>query len=183
MPDVQPVDFPGRVFIGEAVWARIRREAACFRFRETGGVLFGYRNDKDIVITEATGPGPQARHRRTWFEPDTTYCQAQLAAIYERTGGAISYLGEWHTHPCGNTQPSFQDLKSMLTLAKDPGTRQPEPLLLIFRPENTVLIWGWTEDWSISVLDIRSKSWQKVDASSIVAVADSQLRLHLEDLR
>ena len=173
MPNVQPVDFPGRVFIRDTVWMRIRRETARFRFRETGGVLFGYRNDMDIVIVEATGPGPRARHCRTWFEPDTAYCQARLAAIYERTGGAISYLGEWHTHPCGSTKPSFQDLKSMLSLAKDPGTRQPEPLLLIFRPENTVLIWGWMEDYSISILDIKSKNWHKVDAATIVTVADS----------
>lgn len=125
MPDIQPVDFPGQVFVAEAVWTRVRRETARFRFRETGGVLFGYRDDESLVITEATGPGPRARHRRTWFEPDTAYCQAQLSIVYQRTGGAVSYLGEWHTHPCGSTRPSQQDLKSCSPLRKTmtPGSR------------------------------------------------------------
>lgn len=173
MQNVQPVTFPGRLYVVSGVRAVIRLEAFRFRFLETGGVLFGYRTDEDdIVVTEATGPGPKARHRRSSFEPDTAYCQARLVSTYERTGGTISYLGEWHTHPYGSTRPSQQDLRSMLILAEDPATRQPEPLLWIYRPTYGLFTWRWKEDYSVSIVDIPTKAWRTTSATWLDAVPE-----------
>lgn len=160
MPDVQPVAYPGRVFVAEAVWAVMRREASRFRFRETGGILLGYRISSDIVITEATGPGPKARHQRNSFEPDSSYCQSRLTVAYQNTDGVISYMGEWHTHPCATVSPSRRDLRSMLAIANDPEARQPEPALCIYRRADKFLKWHWSEEVALFVVDRAAEAWQ-----------------------
>jgi integrative and conjugative element protein (TIGR02256 family) len=160
MPDVQSIAYPGRIFIGEAVRVTMRREASRFRLRETGGILLGYRSGSDIVVTGATGPGPNARHQRNSFEPDGSYCQSQLTAAYQSTGGVISYLGEWHTHPCAGTSPSRQDLRSMLTIANDPEYHQPEPALCIYRRDDKFLKWRWSEELALFVVNRAAKAWQ-----------------------
>lgn len=171
--DAEPPSFGSRLFASESVIATIRRESERFQFRETGGVLFGYQTeDADFVVTNATGPGPDARHRRSSFEPDTAYCQAQLNAIHKATNGIISYIGEWHTHPLGDTKPSRQDLRSMLELANDPSTQQPSPLLWIFRPKRKVLGWRWAEEWSTNVLDAKTETWRAAKVQWFVATVN-----------
>lgn len=173
MSKVRPLTFPGRLFVAETVRVTLRREARRFTVSETGGILLGYRTDEnDLVVTEATGPGPGARHRRNSFEPDTAYCQARMTAAYERTGGAISYLGEWHTHPHGSTRPSRQDLRSMLALADDPSVRQPEPLLWIYRPRRRLLMWDHPEELFVAVLDREAVAWQWADVLWLATVPD-----------
>jgi integrative and conjugative element protein (TIGR02256 family) len=129
------------VFAALSILEVFRRECARIRYRETGGVLFGYRTDEDdIVVTDATGPGPRARHSWRFFEPDTRYCQEQLSRIYRETQGAVSYLGEWHTHPYGSTLPSRRDSATMSQIAVNARFRQPEPLLWIYRPPGRILM-------------------------------------------
>jgi len=157
--------FPGRLFVVTAVREILRLEAARLHFRETGGILLGYRTDEnDLVITEATGPGPQARHGWRSFEPDTRYCQERLNATYRQTGGAIGYLGEWHTHPFGSTRPSRLDLQAMLDIAREPDPRLREPALWIYRPAGRYLRWRRPEEHAVWIVDAATVSWQ---ASSI----------------
>jgi integrative and conjugative element protein (TIGR02256 family) len=120
------------IFVVRCVLEFVRAEAAKYRCRETGGALFGYwTSDGNAVITAATGPGPRARHGWVSFEPDTTHCQEQLNEVYQRTTGAITYLGEWHTHPRGRPCPSTRDIATMCDVARDVQSRQARPLLWI----------------------------------------------------
>lgn len=41
------------------------------------------------------------------------------------------YLGEWHYHPGGKTQPSYQDRRQMQSISEDLKVGCPEPLLII----------------------------------------------------
>jgi hypothetical protein len=44
------------------------------------------------------------------------------------------YVGEWHFHPTGRAQPSFQDRQQMVEIAQDPDYHCERPLLIIASP-------------------------------------------------
>ncbi len=76
---------------------------------ETGGLLLGYRHSPtEAVITDAIGPGPEAKHRASTFEPDYPWQADQLAHCYPAQDRRIAYLGDWHTHPFETTKMSTQ---------------------------------------------------------------------------
>jgi integrative and conjugative element protein (TIGR02256 family) len=98
---------------------------------ETGGLLIGYRAGDELVVIDATGPGPNARHRRFSFNPDGCWQRKQLAKIYRDTEGVLTYLGDWHTHPGGPPLPSAQDKATAAAVAAAPLARTANPLTLI----------------------------------------------------
>ncbi len=81
---------------------------------ETGGALFGVDHGSAgrLVITEATGPGPDALHEPMRFERDLDYTHRRALEIYERT--RAQWVGEWHTHPRGGLRPSALDMATYL---------------------------------------------------------------------
>lgn len=100
---------------------------------ETGGMLLGYCGQErtDVVITEATGPGPNARHRRYTFTPDGRWQQRRLAEAYEASGRVTTFLGDWHSHPGGQPLPSARDLKTARKVSRHKNARTPYPTTLI----------------------------------------------------
>jgi integrative and conjugative element protein (TIGR02256 family) len=98
---------------------------------ETGGLLLGYRAEGELVVVDATGPGPNACHRRFSFNPDGCWQREQLAKIYRETDGVLTYLGDWHTHPGGLPLPSAQDKATAAAVAAAPRARTANPLTLI----------------------------------------------------
>ena len=110
-------------------------EAQRYRLRETGGALLGWHDDEDVVVTRILGPGPNARHGFSHFEPDHAWQGREGRRIYDESGRTIAYVGDWHTHPRGSPRPSPQDKKTMASIAKDPDFRTPNPLsLIVSRP-------------------------------------------------
>ena len=100
---------------------------------ETGGVLAGkVGKDGKIRITNSSGPGPLAKHTRTSFEKDVTYCQAFLDDLYKNSGQDIVYLGEWHSHPGTDTTPSGQDIQSLSEIALQQEYLTTNPVMIIF---------------------------------------------------
>lgn len=99
---------------------------------ETGGVLLGSTTDDGAaVIHRVIGPGPEAQHRRSSFEPDDAWQQHQLDAVFEREPKINTYLGDWHTHPDGRARPSPTDVRAAQVIADAPDALQPKPLTLI----------------------------------------------------
>lgn len=81
---------------------------------ETGGTLVGAVNleDRRIAITGLLPAPPDSRHYPVAFERGSAELRELYERIEQRTGGALSYLGEWHSHPMGSTaQPSSDDQK------------------------------------------------------------------------
>jgi integrative and conjugative element protein (TIGR02256 family) len=110
-------------------------EAERYRVRETGGALLGWREDKEVVVNRILGPGPRARHRFWYFEPDHEWQGREGRRIYHESRRTIAYVGDWHTHPRGATRPSPQDRKAMASIANDSDFRTPNPLsLIVSRP-------------------------------------------------
>jgi integrative and conjugative element protein (TIGR02256 family) len=125
---------------------------------ETGGALFGFTTDDNVVIACAYGPGPRARHRRTTFEPHPATTQALIDAICTESGARYRYLGSWHSHPGSIPRPSCTDVRTTEAVASEPHVRLAAPVVLIQStrrgPGRLVEIgnaraWRWScdDDW------------------------------------
>jgi integrative and conjugative element protein (TIGR02256 family) len=99
--------------------------------QETGGILIGRYSDRlDLaVVSRVSGPPPDSRRGRTFFERGTRGLQRLLDRAWQRR--SEYYLGEWHFHPGSEGIPSRIDRDQMATTARLPSFRCPEPILLI----------------------------------------------------
>jgi integrative and conjugative element protein (TIGR02256 family) len=100
---------------------------------ETGGVLFGERNEASRVIwvSEVIGPPPDSE-----ASPDLFLCGVEGVAESNqekrtRTRGSVQYIGMWHTHPVSQPVPSTTDFNGMARLVLAQELSSPKPLLLI----------------------------------------------------
>lgn len=97
---------------------------------ETGGALAGFTSPDEVVITHATGPGPQAEHGRSTFRRDGESTQDAVDRIFSETDGTSDYVGEWHSHPAP-VGPSGMDRRAMSRISGNPAYRTPRPILII----------------------------------------------------
>jgi integrative and conjugative element protein (TIGR02256 family) len=86
---------------------------------ETGGILVGFRQGRDVVIAQIVevkdGEAGYASYTR-----DSNRAQVLLDDRLEAStsdGSLLGYVGEWHTHPLPSP-PSHQDLKELRAVAK-----------------------------------------------------------------
>jgi integrative and conjugative element protein (TIGR02256 family) len=122
----------GTAWIPEAVLKQMVIEAERVFPLEAGGVLVGYWGESDeVVITNTTGSGPRAIHRRYDFSPDAEYQEAEIARFYEESGGAHTYLGDWHTHPRGGTYLSQRDVRTLRKISTFADARAPMPIMAV----------------------------------------------------
>lgn len=87
---------------------------------ETGGALFGFDASSygPPLISHALGPGPNAIREPERFVRDLEYTQRAAEAIHQES--AAQWIGEWHTHPGGQPEPSDTDIESYLRHLHDP---------------------------------------------------------------
>jgi len=112
--------------------------------RETGGVFMGYwvRPLQEVVIMEAMGPGLHARHGSTFFEPDHEWQEREIARIYEESGRNFTYLGDWHSHPGGQSRLSIKDRITLWRIANHGEARASTPIMGIMGGEKWLLkVW------------------------------------------
>jgi integrative and conjugative element protein (TIGR02256 family) len=104
------------------------------------------------VIASVLGPGPNAKHRLSSFEPDAAWQNEIGQDIYRWSGRTITYLGDWHTHPRSTPSPSGQDRRTVAMIASDPRFRAPTPLYAIIgrarrrrRRRWCLALWEWRD--------------------------------------
>ncbi len=109
---------------------------------EVGGWLLGYWSDdeRSVFITHATPPASRGTpfgvrisgrgHRKRFDEAWTA------------SGGLVTFLGDWHTHPASPPTPSERDEKALHKLATDPAYGTPNPLMVIVSTPR----WPWHHD-------------------------------------
>lgn len=112
-------------------WREMLTEASGRDLLETGGVLLGWRNRADVVVSHVVGPGPGAQHERTTFHPDSAWQDERIAELYEFSGRRLEYLGDWHTHPGGRPWPSRRDERTLRHIAASAEARCPDPVMVI----------------------------------------------------
>ena len=88
--------------------------------RETGGMLIGPTPDDGlVVITSATGPGPDdSNSSYASWETDPEYLNGRLRMAQEENP-AVNLRGFWHLHPGQMTHPSGQDLREACNILED----------------------------------------------------------------
>lgn len=84
---------------------------------ETGGILLGHDRDGELLVTEAGGPGPAAVRTPNRFLRDLAHARALADGAYGRDGSV--WIGEWHTHPTGPSEPSAVDLRTYFSHLSD----------------------------------------------------------------
>lgn len=121
---------------------------------ETGGVLMGWHSTvrAEYVVTELVGPGPNATHRLTSFTPDAAWQERRIAELYARRGRRLSYLGDWHTHPCGPARPSRTDIRTLRRIARTAAARIASPLMVVFSGDEV--------DWSPQAWRLSHGLWR-----------------------
>lgn len=121
------------VWLADSAYDSMITEADSAYPNETGGVLLGYWSDAfaEAVITRSIGPGPQAVHRSVDFVPDDEYQLREIEFHYRNSGRLHTYLGDWHTHPKGNSYVSGTDRRTLKKIAFFPDARAPIPLMMI----------------------------------------------------
>lgn len=114
-------------------WAAITSDRP---WLEVGGIVLGEpgTEEEPSTIHCLSGPGPNAKRRIFSFEPDTAFTQHELERWWYETDGQVTFLGDWHTHPCGALAPSKTDLDALAKMAMTPSFGIATPLSLIFRP-------------------------------------------------
>jgi len=113
-------------------WFRTARRT-CGRLVETGGLLFGQRDDAAGVlwISEVTGPPPDSIQSEQEFVCGTAGNDRYRDEKRGRGRGSLEFVGMWHTHPEGRALCSARDVQSMVDLVLQDKTPLPKSVALI----------------------------------------------------
>ena len=100
---------------------------------ETGGHIFGERNDaaRIIWVSEFSGPPPDSKAGPSGFVCGIEGVAEASKDKARSSGGSIGFVGMWHTHPHGSPMPSDTDYQSMREIVDSPALSCPRSLLLI----------------------------------------------------
>lgn len=77
---------------------------------EAGGQLFARFEHGRVFVSEATGPRRRDVRTRTSYVPDRVSEQREIDARHKK---GLHYVGDWHTHPEREPQPSGRDFESI----------------------------------------------------------------------
>jgi integrative and conjugative element protein (TIGR02256 family) len=100
---------------------------------ETGGLLFGERDDSIgvIWIDEVSGPPPDSKASPRKFLCGIRGTGATNRRLKKSSRLSTAFVGMWHTHPSSLPTPSKVDVEGMLWLVGDEEFTSPKSLLLI----------------------------------------------------
>ena len=85
---------------------------------ETGGILLGAYRGSDIEITGMTRPGPSDDRRLFSFDRVDPVHQSEADLAWAASDSTVTFIGDWHTHPHGRTEPSSIDIQSWRSQAR-----------------------------------------------------------------
>ncbi len=105
---------------------------------ETGGILIGYRDGKNVVVTRALEVRSN-NSTRTSYRLDHDQAERALRDFMaSNSGGLEGYVGEWHTHPAA-VGPSLIDRLSIAGAAR----KSPAQIgLVVCHPSARPQFWG-----------------------------------------
>jgi hypothetical protein len=133
------------VRISDTAWESMLRQIEVSRGRrgarvETGGVLFGERDDAAGVIwvTDASGPPPDSQSSASGFVCGVVGTAEMNAEKRTQSYGAVQFLGMWHTHSRMAPDPSSVDLQGMAQIVTsfDPPASRALMIIVGHTPDN-----------------------------------------------
>lgn len=123
-------DINSSIHISKGALKKIEEETKFHYPNEFGGVFIGYKSDKNFIITNILIPDKYKNGKAIFVRHPGTLNE-RLSEIHNLTNGKIQYLGEWHSHPDGPTDPSRTDINAMQEIARDKNINIVKPLLMI----------------------------------------------------
>lgn len=112
------------LLVHHTVAARLDAAAAsCAGRAEQGGILLGAYRQGGLEVTGLTEAAPSDERSLTRFVRQDPRHQATATQAWKSSGGNVTVVGEWHTHPSGEPRPSHTDLatwKGVLRLSRYP---------------------------------------------------------------
>lgn len=102
------------VILDETVLAKIRVLRAASLPNETGGSILGYwdADRRRAYVVDVTAAPPDSISERTGFIRGTKGHKELIDLVEARTGGMVTLIGEWHSHPENvPARPSLDDIR------------------------------------------------------------------------
>jgi integrative and conjugative element protein (TIGR02256 family) len=139
-------------WIHQDVFNFLKDEASSKLPNETGGILMGYWSKpyKEVVITNATGPGPEAEHSAGFYKPDNQWQHEEAIKIYEKYD--VEYLGDWHSHPYPSDLLSWDDKQTLRTISRHKNGRVSSPIMLILHGK---------DEWMVTIWEFSPTKWTR----------------------
>jgi integrative and conjugative element protein (TIGR02256 family) len=109
---------------------------------ETGGLLFGERDDAAGVIwvSEVSGPPPDSTASEKEFVCGIAGTADMNTEKRTRSRGSVHYLGMWHTHPSSAPVPSPTDFGAMFQLLAHAGGGSRRLMLIVGCPHTRPML-------------------------------------------
>lgn len=104
---------------------------------EAGGILLGARRGDHFEVISGTEPTRYDVRARTHWQRSEKIHSTIARQAWEKSGGMITYLGEWHTHPENIPSPSSIDIKEWNKLSA----------ACLYRAGYTMVIVGTNDLW------------------------------------
>ncbi|MDQ5823411.1 MAG: Mov34/MPN/PAD-1 family protein [Chloroflexota bacterium] len=110
---------------------------------ETGGVLVGtFDTQRRIIyVVDALRSPDDSVERPTVYIRGWQGLTAQLQRIKSQTGGALRYVGEWHSHPAGHTARDSDDDRAARTILAQEMAFEGLPTLQMIVGDNNDRAW------------------------------------------
>jgi integrative and conjugative element protein (TIGR02256 family) len=160
------------LFVHDAVLARLHSLPA--RPWEVGGWLLGYWGDdrRSLFVTQLTPP-TAGRPWKVTISSDGH--RHYFDEAWEASGGEVTFLGDWHTHPGQPATPSRRDRLALVKLATEPEYATPQPLIAIAKTGR----WPWQERLSEPRFYLGDETGETVELEprSVTALPESAARV------
>lgn len=100
---------------------------------EAGGILIGSVHGAHMLVEQATTPTALDKRLRFLFERMPFGHESIALSRWRETLGTIRYLGEWHTHPQDDPQPSALDRAEWQRLSVNRRDKRPMLAVVVGR--------------------------------------------------
>jgi hypothetical protein len=91
----------------------------------------GYWSEDRSSLVIASATPPSGRGSAFGVTIGAKGHQEKFDEIWDATDGAVTFVGDWHTHPGGSTRPSSTDRSALAQLAGDPMYGTPLPAIAV----------------------------------------------------
>ena len=162
-----------RYVVSERALGTIERECRSHPETETGGIIVGLRNEEQVTITHATGPGLNWERSAHHFVKDTEYLQSVLNLLFQYF--QVNYLGLWHKHPSSMPFPSDGDVVSAMDEVSDSGVGLDELLTPICVMESSKVE---VRPYVIKDHEFNLVNWHPVPHTSLASVHSLETQWH-----
>lgn len=98
------------ITISTAVIKKLTNNIQKFDNPERGGLLFADFKLPEIYISDISLPYKNDIQKTYYFIPDQEHQQREIVKKFQK---GLHFVGEWHTHPQRNPEPSILDINSM----------------------------------------------------------------------